>query len=312
MRLGDWVLRWSGWVFDGVRDGWGSGRGRRLRALLLVVVFFGSIGVVELGRLGLLPGGLGEAVGGVSHLAAIAWTVSVLLVFEVVQLVLTLERSVAGAMGAQLQLYSLILMRDAFVGLESFGEPLEIAGRWDVGLAMAADAAGALVLFLVALWYGRLQRHDPITVKPGSRDAFVAVKKLVALVLLGVIVWLLVYDAWRIATGAGAIRLFDLFFTTLVFADVLLALVSLGFSQRYAVVFRNFGFAFVAVMLRLALTSDVFYRPAIGVAAGLFAVGVTAVYNLSSPVPHGDGGDGGDGVADGSEVGEAVDAERGG
>jgi hypothetical protein len=100
--------------------------------------------------------------------------------------------------------------------------------------------------------------------------------------------YLLLYDGYRIATGAGAIRLFDIFFTTLVFADVLLAIVSLGFSQRYAVVFRNFGFAFVAVLLRLALTSEAFYRPAVGVTAGLFAVGITVVYNLAEPMDQDD------------------------
>lgn len=268
-------------LFNRVRGSWESKRSRSGRAVILVAAFLGSIVVIELRRLGLLPESVREIVPDVSHLAAIAWSLSVLLVFEIVELILALEKSVAGALGVQLEVYSLILLRNAFVQLSEFGEPLVVAGHWNAVFAMGADAAGAILLFLITNWYRRMQRHSRITPDQTSQDRFVSIKKVISLLLLGVLVALIAYDIWSATGGEGHIITFDAFFTTLVFADVLLAFVSLGFSQTHPVVFRNFGFAFVAVLLRLALASEEFFRPAMGVAAGLVAVGVTFAYNDS-------------------------------
>jgi len=273
-------------LFDRIRRDWESKRSRSGRALVLVAVFLGSIAIIELRRLGLLPAAMRPIVPDVSHLAAIAWSLSILLVFEIVELILALEKSVAGALGVQLEVYSLILLRDAFVQLSEFGEPLVVAGHWNAVFAMAADAAGAILLFLITNWYRRLQRHTRITPDQSMQTLFVSIKKLIGLLLLLVILGLIAFDISSVASGNGAILIFDVFFTTLVFADVLLAFVSLGFSQSHPVVFRNFGFAFVAVLLRLALASEDFYRPAMGVAAGIVALGVTFAYNDSlKPIP---------------------------
>jgi len=195
-------------------------------------------------------------------------------------------RSVANALGAQLEVYSLILLRDAFKQLSAFEEPIEVAGHWNDVFSMIADSLGALGLFIIANGFSRLQRHRPITRSATSQQRFVNIKKMVCLALLGILAWLLIYDAYSIATTGRPLRLFDIFFTTLVFVDVLVALISLGFSRSHPVVFRNFGFALVAVLLRLALASDAFYRPALGVGAGIVAVGITLAYNEAIRALH--------------------------
>jgi len=114
-------------LFDAFRDAWSSRPGRIGRAWVLVSVFLGGLVVVELRRQGWLgeSGWLAEVVP-LNHLIAIRWTVSVLLVFEIIRLILVLERSVANALSGQLEVYCLILLRDAFLPLETFGEPLEV------------------------------------------------------------------------------------------------------------------------------------------------------------------------------------------
>ncbi len=265
--------------FDVVSRFWSGRLAAGLRASALVAVFLGSIAMIEADRQGILPGAVGDFLPEVNHLAAIGWTVSLLLVFELVALTLSLAKSVAGTLGAHLEVYSLILLRDAFVQLSEFGEPLETAGHMETTLSMLADAAGAIVLFVIVNIYGRMQRHHPITPNDLSQQRFVAIKKLIGLSLMVVLVGLLTLEVRQVLNGGEDFRVFDIFFTALVFVDVLLALVSLGFSDSHPIVFRNFGFAFVAVMLRLALASEDFYRPALGVVAGLIALGVAWAYN---------------------------------
>ena len=81
---------------------------------------------------------------------------------------------------------------------------------------------------------------------------------------------------------------FDAFFTALIFADILLVLVSLRYTDTYAVVFRNAGFALATVVLRLALVAPPYVNVALGVGATAFVIALTLAYNRASLVgPHG-------------------------
>lgn len=267
--------------FNLFRDMWLSRSSKTIRACSLVAIFLGGLAVIELRRLSLLgDGSFAEAIP-TNHLASIRWTVSVILVFEIVRLVLVLERSVANMLSGQLEVYSLILLRDAFIPLESFGEPLNLTGQSEVVMAMIADATGAILLFLICQYFMRLQQHQPITEDDTSSERFVAIKKIIATGLLLLLLGLIIADARMVMMTGKVLRVFDIFFTVFVFVDVLLALVSMSFSRSHPVVFRNFGFAFVAVLLRLALAAPEFARPALGVEAGVFAVFLTVVYNYA-------------------------------
>ena len=266
-------------LFVRCRSAWTTETSGRLRAGSLVVVLLASILLIELDRLTLLPSSIGDVLPEVNHLAAISWSVTLLLIYEIFELILSLEKSVAASIAAHLEVFSLILIHDAFKLLSEFGEPISVTDQWRPMLVMSADAIGAIALFVIANVFRRMQRHSRITRDDSTQRSFVALKRLLALVLFLVLIGLLVGDLLRGFRGEFGMRTFDLFFTTLVFVDVLLAMLSLAFTQSHPVVFRNFAFAFVAVMLRLALASDEFYRPAIGVVAGLVALAVTFAYN---------------------------------
>jgi len=297
--------------FNLFRDAWSSRSSKIIRACSLVVIFIGGLALIELRRLSWLgDNALADAIP-TNHLASIRWTVSVLLVFEIVRLVLVLERSVANALSGQLEVYSLILLRDAFVPIESFGEPLNLTGQRDVVMAMIADAIGAMLLFITCQYFTRLQHHRPITDDDASSERFIAIKKLVATGLLVLLFGLVILDAKMVMTTGKALRIFDIFFTAFVFVDVLLALVSMSFSRTHPVVFRNFGFAFVAVLLRLALAAPEFARPALGVGAGVFAVFLTVAYNYAldgkiSLIPGRSGQQGWSGTGDAGAPGESL------
>ena len=151
----------------------------------------------------------------------------------------------------------------------------------------ARDALAAL--FVVLGFYYAAQRHRPISDDARDTRGFVAAKKTLSLVLLAVFGVL----AARSLIGTGR-EFFESFYTVLVFADILVVLVSLRYSSSYHVVFRNSGLAVATVLLRLALSAPVYWNAALGTAAALFALGLTLAGNrfapVLRPVPEGEPG----------------------
>ena len=176
-----------------------------------------------------------------------------------------------------------MLLRDAFLKLGSFPEPISVTteGLHRVGV-MGADAGGAIVLFLAAGLFARMQRHTPITTDQADGRSFRALKSVLVSGLLLVLGALCGYRLLALVGPFNAPPVLDTYFTVLVFVDVLLAFTSLAFTQTPAIVFRNFGFAFSAILLRLAVASPEFIRPSLGLAGAVAAIAVTFAYNIST------------------------------
>ncbi|MEM9382933.1 MAG: hypothetical protein AAGB93_23495 [Planctomycetota bacterium] len=282
-------------LFDDLLERWESPATRRLIAWVLVVAFFGSVLAIELARLGVLPTVLGRPLP-TNHLAAISWVFTILLIVEVLDLVFSLAESVANALGKQLEIFSLILVRKTFDELAKLPEPIDVHGAGKVLMEMGALAGSALVVFVLLVLYYRLQRHRPISKDPRDVARFLSFKKGVC---LGLLVAFAVTGAFFglgtvTVEEAGAtlsLDFFIVFYTVLVFSDVLLVLASLIVTREYRIVFRNFLFAVVTVFLRLALSADPFPKALIGVATALFALAAAWAFELSRSVTDGEDGD---------------------
>jgi len=272
------VLAFAARVFDGLERLWSGAAARRVVAGLLVAVFGAALLGIELNRRGLLPAAYARRTP-TSHFAAVELAFYLLLAFEVVGLVLGIARSVSNAAGKQFEIFSLILLRHSFEEFGQLGEPL----AWDSArvavLRMLADGFGALAVFVLLGFYYAAQRHRPLSTDLRETRSFIAAKKLLSLVLVGVFAFL---------AGGAVLReraeFFESFYTILVFADVLVVLLSLRYSTSYAVVFRNSGLAVATVLLRLALAAPAFANAALGIAASAFALGLTLAYNRLAPV----------------------------
>jgi len=110
--------------------------------------------------------------------------------------------------------------------------------------------------------------------------SFIAMKKALALVLLGVFVGMVIAMGGRTFSRAGFHEIFEHFYSVLVFSDVLLVLISLRYSSTYAVVFRNSGFAVATLLMRLSLAAPPFWNSVLGVGAITFALALTLSYNV--------------------------------
>lgn len=273
-RLRSWLLfRVATPAFDWLEQRFESDGARKLTTDILVLLFFGGIGVAELMRRGIY-----FEQRDVSHFMAVEVVFTGLLVIEIVGLVMGIVGSISNAMGKQIEILSLILLRDAFKQFSHFGEPLDWSQVEPYILQILADVGGALVLFVILGLYYRLQAHVPITNDPSAQRSFTAVKKLVALSMILTFVGVGAGDAVAIALGEETYPFFQTFYTIMVFADVLVVLLSLRYTSIYTVVFRNSCFTLTTVLIRLTLAAPPFHDVALGVAAGLIALFLAWAY----------------------------------
>jgi hypothetical protein len=268
------VLGPPAWLFDRVNAWWERAATQRALGVALVLAFIAALGAAELARRGVGP--WGTATGRPSHFRAVEVAFTLLLALELVALVLALARSVAASVGKQLELLALILLRKAFVEVAHMGEPVAWAEAAPRVPGAVADMAGALLVFVLAEVFARVQRHRAIAAGD-DQAAFVAAKKCVALALLAGLASGGAAAVVELARG-GAPAFFEVCFTVLIFSDVLLVLLSLAASADHRVVFRNSGFAAATVMMRLALTAPRFVNVLLAVGAAVYAVLVSVVY----------------------------------
>jgi hypothetical protein len=247
-----------------------------------VIVFGAGLALVEVRRLPWLSQELAERLPS-NHFEAILLPFTLLLLAEVISLVFALAQSVAMAVGKQLEIMSLILIRQSFKELTFFPEPIvwsttsgEISQRV---LYIISDAAGALMIFGLLVIYFRLQIYQPISSDPDDQSSFVGAKKFIALVLLVCLLLIAVNVVWAWVTTGEERSFFEVFYTLLIFADVLIVLISLRYSVAYPMVFRYFGFAVATVLIRLALTAPRVVDAGLAVTATIFAIALTWIYN---------------------------------
>ena len=150
---------------------------------------------------------------------------------------------------------------------------------------MGSDVLGAVGIFALLVAYYRLQRHHPIT-SAEERASFVSAKKAIALLLIVVFVSIGAEHLWHWVRGGAVHPFFEVFYTVLIFSDVLIVLISLRYGSTYRVVFRNSGFAATTVILRLALSAPPITNAALGLFAVAVACGVTLAYNAMERTPR--------------------------
>jgi hypothetical protein len=250
---------------------------KRAAGSILVVAYLAVILLIEINRQGLLPDSLGASLPA-NHFYAVEVAFTLLLFTEVVSLIFGLTRSFSRSIGIQLEILSLILLRDTFKKFTDFSEPLEWEQIVNYVGPMIADALGALTIFLILGLYYRMQKSRPITEDEVEQAEFIAYKKLIALGLVFVFALIGIVDLYRLLAGLETYPFFESFYTVLIFTDVLMVLLSLRYSNSFAVTFRNFGFAVVTVFIRLALIAPTLESVALGVGTAFFALAMSYAY----------------------------------
>lgn len=274
----DFLFERLTYMFDPLHHFWEHERMHRRFALGLIVVFLGALVSIELNRQGLLPASL-AAHTPTNHFHAVNLAFTLVLILEVVSLIFTLPCSFSKSVGKQFEILSLILLRDAFKELSYFAEPITVGTELTPVFHILGYGFGALAIFALLGVYYRIQPGKKQDMGlPHDLFRFVAAKKGIALLILITFFVLGLGNLYNKIAGLPHIDFFPVFYTLLIFTDILVVLISQCFRPSFHAVFRNSGYALSTLFIRLALAAPPMYDVALGIVAALFSIALTLAW----------------------------------
>tara|TARA_B000000557_G_scaffold247252_1_gene230944 strand:- start:2480 stop:3343 length:864 start_codon:yes stop_codon:yes gene_type:complete len=198
-----------------------------------------------------------------SPLSALYTPFSILLVYEVYQLIRTIPDSFSSSVGKQYEIATLLVVRDILKRLSevSKSEGWEISD--DVGFLLI-ECAAFIALFYTSLTYHKIStKSDDDEILSDDVTTFITTKMAVANVMLIVFIAIggfsLISWIGAVQDGGGSVdrAIFFLdFFTFLILADILILLISYWFYTDFGNLARNTGFVLSTVIIRVAISSE--------------------------------------------------------
>ena len=264
-------------IYDPIEEYWEGPSNQRVIGTIIVFTFLISLGLIHLNINGLLPQSISPYIA-MKHYSAIEVAFVVLLSVEVISLIFSLPKSLARSVQKQFEIISLILLRNAFKEFSNFSEPIDWANSYDTIFHILSDSISAILVFLGIYLIRRVRVHRTITSSGNSQKRFLDTKKVISVLLMFAFSYLAIQDAYLFVTHSETFKFFPAFYNVLIYTDILMILVSLRYSYRYRVLFRNSGFALATVLLRLSLSAPVYYNAVIAVFSVLFVYVITLIY----------------------------------
>ena len=269
-------------IYEQVEALFESVKGQRRIGTLLVLVFLGGLAGIEAKRFGLLPPPV-AALTPNNHLEAIELVFTVMLAFEVVSLLFSLVYSVSISVGKQVEILSLVLLRDIFKEISHLHEPIIWHELAPLVVDISALAIGSVLIFVILNFYYRQTEARICMHEERDTATFILVKKITALVMLLVFTHILVDNWWHSLFFGADNKTFETFYTVLIFCDIFIMLFSMRYGSSYRVAFRNCGFAIATLLIRMAMLTPPLYSAIIGVCCALFVLGIRMAYNRYIP-----------------------------
>lgn len=185
---------------------------------------------------------------------------SVILAYEVYELIRAIPDSFSNSVGKQFEVVCLLIVRDIFKDLSDIDSSGSLSVDSSIAF-LAVECLAFLILFFTALLFrysGSKANTDQDPVH--YLKTFVQQKKNLAMVLFGVYVCVAIYSlsswTWGVVEGDGSVSrtvFFLDFFTCLIMADILILLISYRYTTDFPNLARNTGFILSTVVLRVAI-----------------------------------------------------------
>ncbi len=277
MSPADKLVHISTYLFDPLHFWWEKEETQKRVATFIIIAFLVWLSLIELKRNGLLSANTPFSFVPNNPFYAVHLAFSLLLVFEVVTFIFILPCSVTKAVAMQLEILSLIFLRNCFKLLIEFNEPVDFSAHLELIYQIAAYSLGALTLFgILAIYHGYVLRSHIEGEKLTRDDGlviyyFVGFKKAVSLILILIFLGMGIYNLYAAITNLEHIKFFREFYTILIFSDILIVLISHRFFPSFKDIFRNSGYAIATLLMRLCLTAPPYYDVFIGVFSAAFA-----------------------------------------
>ena len=283
------MLKWNKVVFELCMGDEAEERIRKAAIVFAVVGFFVHIGFWALDSTGRISitGEAAELVS--SPLSSLYTPFSILLVYEVYQLIRTIPDSFSSSVGKQYEIATLLVVRDILKRLSE----VESSEGWEISSDLGfllVECAAFLALFYTSLTYFRISEKST---KSGDMSGdiafFVEAKRLVANFMLIVFLLTAAYSffTWiaSVQDGGGSVSrvIFFLdFFTFLILADILILLVSYWFYTDFGNLARNTGFVLSTVIIRVAISSEGVSAMVLFTLSGLLGIAILRMFGQDS------------------------------
>ena len=283
------MLKWNKVVFELCMGDEAEERIRKAAIVFAVVGFFVHIGFWALDSTGRISitGEAAELVS--SPLSSLYTPFSILLVYEVYQLIRTIPDSFSSSVGKQYEIATLLVVRDILKRLSE----VESSEGWEISSDLGfllVECAAFLALFYTSLTYFRISdKSTKSTDMSGDIAVFVEAKRLVANFMLVVFLLTAAYSffTWisSVQDGGGSVSrvIFFLdFFTFLILADILILLVSYWFYTDFGNLARNTGFVLSTVIIRVAISSEGVSAMVLFTLSGLLGIAILRMFAQDS------------------------------
>ena len=258
---------------------------RKVAMVFAVVGFFVHIVVWALFETGniTITGEASELVK--SPLSTLYTPFSILLVYEVYQLIRTIPDSFSSSVGKQYEIATLLVVRDILKRLSE----VENSEGWNISSDLGfllVECAAFLVLLYTSLTYFRISSSSEKSEQMADNVAiFVEAKRGIANAMLLIFLATAAYSFYTwvdsVQDGGGSVSrvIFFLdFFTFLILADILILLISYWFYTDFGNLARNTGFVLSTVIIRVAISSEVISSMILFTLSGLLGIAILRMF----------------------------------
>ena len=257
-------------MFDFLRSLWKMPGISRTISLALVFSFLLAGCAIVLNLLSLLPGQVAEIIP-TNPFQAIQLAFSLVLGVEVIELIFAIADSMSLAVGKQLEIMALLLLRETFTDISLLNSQITLQQDYFLLLQIVATALGGLVLFILRGIFAKWR----ISQENKDVRGYINAKKCVSLFLFLIFIMAGVYDLYGIVLLGKKAVFFQIFYTALIFTDILLVLAGQYYMPSFHATFRNSGYAVGTLLMRISLGAPHYLGALLCVFAGLYILALT-------------------------------------
>ncbi len=272
------ILKITDKIFDTLYQNIESVKSFKIISTSLVLIFLFSLFLIFLNNIFTLPRILSNQFSQ-NYFFAVEIVFMLLLAVEIIEMVLVLPQSITDSIAKQFEIFSLILLRQGFKEFSYIKLPIEIENASIPASHLLSDIFGALLIFAGVLVFSKMQKHRKITNSEKENKSFISAKKALALIMILTFIGIGIYDVTLYISHRQTFRFFQMFYTALIFTDILVVIIALRYSHLYCVVFRNTAFALATILIRFALSLPRFFDATMGIIAIIFVIGISFIYN---------------------------------
>lgn len=222
---------------------------------------------------------------------------SVILAYEVYELIRAIPDSFSNSVGKQFEVVCLLIVRDIFKDLSDIDSSGSLSLDSSIAF-LAVECLAFLVLFFTALLFRYISATSYKNQELASDlNKFVGQKQNLALVLFVVYVGVALYSlsswTWGVVEGDGSVSrtvFFLDFFTCLIMADILILLISYRYTTDFPNLARNTGYILSTVVLRVAIGTTGFPGATLFILGGFLGMSVLLIsqfIQVEIPEPNG-------------------------